>query len=660
MTMRSTSARLRWAAFSAAGSVVALGVHLPFVIGPGGSLLGRVTNGQFYEVQARSLLEGRWDVPPNSIGAERFRVGDRFYEYFGPFPALLRLPVVAVTDRLDGRLSRIAMLLAIGVLLAGVSFLVWHVQGRDADTPVTRRDGVAIALFVFLCGCATPALFLSSWTAVYHEAIAWGAAWSVVSYAFMLGHLRRSTTAPLVFAGVTATFAVLSRASVGLGPVVALAVVAAIRVWRWRRGRSRLPLAAIAAGCAALPLVLSAYVSWAKFGSWTPAPPLDKQDLLLDWPPRLPAMQANDGSLFGPGYAPTILLQYLRPDGFSIDRLFPWFGFSRGPTVVGDAVFEALNPSASIPSGSPVFVLLAASAVVAGTRARRTELVPIAVGAVAGCAGMFLLAFIDHRYLGDALPLMVVAGAVGWTALGQSRRARTRRLLGAGVAITAVWSVWANGSLAYQYQHGWSIGATTASRAQMVRTQLAVHERLTSRPPSRVYLSMPPTVSLPHTLAVTGDCAAVHWSDGREWHPVETTALTGHAFVDLARVNAPRSKGVELASATDRAGTSSVALGASGLVEYRWRPSAPTAKTEVHRSTRAVEGERIEVHLDRAGAFASRVRVTDRRGPLIDVEASLADGALLGRDERVAVTSPPTPICDRLVRLRRYDPAPRP
>lgn len=657
MTVGGSSGPMRWTLASAAGGALALCVHLVFVLGPGGRLLARVTNGQFYEVQARAFLDGRWDVPPDSLGAERFRVGDRFYEYFGPFPAMLRLPVVAATDRLDGRLSRVAMLLAIAVLLAGASFLVWHVQGRDRATPVTRRDAVAIGLFVFLCGCATPALFLSSWTAVYHEAIAWGAAWSVVSYGFTLAHLRRDATAPFVLAGVTATFAVLSRASVGAGPVVALGAVALLRLWR-ARSRSRrghdLRFAAIAAGCALVPLALNAYVSWAKFGSWSPTPPLAKQDRLLDWPPRVPAMQANDGSLFGVGYAPTIVLQYLRPDGFSIDRLFPWFGFSRAPDVVGDAVFEAVNPSASIPSSSPLFVLLGALAVVALVRSRRSDLVPPVVGALAGCMGVLLLAFIDHRYLGDALPLMVVAGAVGWTALRQRQPARRGRLLVAGVTALAVWSVYANAALAYQYQRGWSIDATTPSRAAMVRTQLAVHALVASSPPSRVYERIPRRVPAAHALAVIGACAAVHWSDGREWHPVETTASTGHGFVDIRRLAPVREPGgVELVRATDPTGTSSVVLVPSGRVEYRWRPSDATSATEVHRSTRVSDGETIEVHLDRAGAFASRVHVRDGRGALIDAETPVASASLVAMEERVVVTSPPTPICDRLLRWRK-------
>ncbi len=75
----------------------------------------------FYDAQARSLMHGRLDVPPEVPGFEGFLIDGRTYIYFGPFPSLLRMPVLAVTDRFDGRLTTLSMLLA-AVVLAAASF----------------------------------------------------------------------------------------------------------------------------------------------------------------------------------------------------------------------------------------------------------------------------------------------------------------------------------------------------------------------------------------------------------------------------------------------------------------------------------------------------------------------------------------------------------
>ena len=66
----------------------------------------------FYDTQARSLLNGSWNVPSGSLGIEGFVIHGRTYTYFGPFPALLRIPIFLYTTRLDGRLTAPSMLLA--------------------------------------------------------------------------------------------------------------------------------------------------------------------------------------------------------------------------------------------------------------------------------------------------------------------------------------------------------------------------------------------------------------------------------------------------------------------------------------------------------------------------------------------------------------------
>ncbi len=70
----------------------------------------------FFDHQTRALFDGRWDVPPEVVGFEGFLVDGRTYIYFGPFPSLLRMPVMAVTDRFDGRLTTLSMMLAMAVL----------------------------------------------------------------------------------------------------------------------------------------------------------------------------------------------------------------------------------------------------------------------------------------------------------------------------------------------------------------------------------------------------------------------------------------------------------------------------------------------------------------------------------------------------------------
>src|SRR5690606_10232791 len=98
----------------------------------------------FYDAQARSLFNGRLDVPPEVVGFEGFLIDGKTYIYFGPFPSLLRMPLLAVTDRFDGRLTTLSMLAATAVLAwAGFRLAcVVRAMVRGA-VPVGRREAWA-------------------------------------------------------------------------------------------------------------------------------------------------------------------------------------------------------------------------------------------------------------------------------------------------------------------------------------------------------------------------------------------------------------------------------------------------------------------------------------------------------------------------------------
>ena len=78
---------------------------------------------EFYDAQAQSLLEGRIDVPPDAIGPEAFVHDGKSYGYFGPTPALARLPLEVFMPAMYGRWSRASMLAA--SLLAMLSVLLF-------------------------------------------------------------------------------------------------------------------------------------------------------------------------------------------------------------------------------------------------------------------------------------------------------------------------------------------------------------------------------------------------------------------------------------------------------------------------------------------------------------------------------------------------------
>src|SRR5437016_4838703 len=76
---------------------------------------------EFFDGQAQSLLHGRIDVPLEAIKHERFVRNGKFYGYFGPTPALPRIPLNLLMPGMYGRWSRLSMLLG---SLAGMAALI--------------------------------------------------------------------------------------------------------------------------------------------------------------------------------------------------------------------------------------------------------------------------------------------------------------------------------------------------------------------------------------------------------------------------------------------------------------------------------------------------------------------------------------------------------
>ncbi len=564
------SPRSRFFVACAIGGLFATVIFTWTLLGSG-HFLGQDLFGGFYDAQARSLLHGHWNIPANAALFERFKLDGRYYMYFGPWPALLRMPIIAFTRGLDGRLTRVSMLVAFMVLLVFAARLAWRacvlVRG---DRPATRATFLAAGGFVFAIGCGTPALFLAGRAWVYNEAILWAVAWAVASFYFFVAYLIEPSRRHLAWACATATLALLSRGSVGGGPVAALGVLLALQVIRRvttvRRGnhphvRERasgdvfarwLGVSDAAANQApwpvavalATPVVIYAYVNHSKFGTLFGIP-YDKQDLELANPARRAALAASHGSLFGFRYAPTNLVQYLRPDAIGLERLFPWITFSARPHIIGGVPFDNIEPTVSIPAVATLLVVLAIVGIVATIRAPRPApgnatlgalRVPI-LAAVLATAGLTFVAALAQRYEGDVVPLLVVAGAGGlfWLQASLEHRGRMACSFTTGTVVAmAAWSCWATFSLTLQSQRLYNYFEPTVAREGFVGSQLDVNNALGLGPPSDVQrgamLPKTPGFGLRRTTAplgrffIIGDCAGLYESDGTVWLPIEPTS----------------------------------------------------------------------------------------------------------------------------------------
>lgn len=539
------------------GAILAWVVFLGVLIQDGG-LLHRDTFGNFYDAQADALLHGHWNVDPSEVAFEGFKINGKVYEYFGPVPAIIRMPIEAITHRFHGRLTRLSLLLAETVLLVFAVRLVTAARRASRPrAPTGRLDLALCALFVFAAG-ASSTLFLSGQSWVYHEALLWGAALTVGSLALLADFLESRRTSTLIWSCILAGLALNTRAVTGAGALVALGLVGAVELWRAVRSSetrttqlrtAQLRTVGVVALGLLIPTICYVLVNEARFGSMFGLP-LDKQIVAQIDPQRRLALAANHNSMFGIKFAPTQALQALRPDALHPTRLFPFVDFPTKPsTVIGNAVFDTRDPTSSITSSEPALFLwaLAGLATLGWSRLRRFS--PglrgwglLSGGAAASCAGFLSINFVANRYFTDVLPFLLVAGAVGVDAtvravrrVGQGAAGSTVRLIVVvGTAAVVLFGGWVNASLGLQYHEVIAAGASSSSRARWLSLQLRINNVVGGggvTPGASVFHELPAN-SYRGQIAVIGACEALYRSNGDQWNllegdPTVTVELTG-------------------------------------------------------------------------------------------------------------------------------------
>ncbi len=420
--------------------------------------------GEQYDWQARSLLHGRLDLPAEAKTAESFVFEGRNYIYFGPTPALLRLPF-ALVDAGFGRLTRLFLLLYFAGWLAGAYAMLLHVA-RLARGPDAWPSAGAAVFFTAVAGLGSTMLFLASRAYVYHEAIACGAVFALWSVHGALRWLAAPQGRAWLGALACGILAVQARPPAGLFALGVLGAAALLLTLRPGGPWARCRLAGVAL-LAALGILSFNAVSYLKFRSFEGAPL--RYHVQYD-AKRLAGIRGKNFHVenFRHGFDAYMW----RPD-FSLRPSFPFIALERSLDAdYKDARIDLAEPTLALPFAMPSLWLLAIGGVAAAGRwpAARAPTLALAAGFLPMALALFTAVAISHRYTGDFCPPMVALGAFGLVALdrlpGPARRGAWIALviLGAlGVLVTLAIT------LRFQGEVVWGVPEEFKARYQMLR-----------------------------------------------------------------------------------------------------------------------------------------------------------------------------------------------
>ena len=208
---------------------IAMSLLLWIITTTGGrQIFVREVLGEAYDSQAEHLLRGDAGVDIDAIRPEAMIVDGQARMYFGPFPALLRIPLNLLYPAGRGMWARFSGFCAGVMALFSFAGLIGD-SLRSSSLSSRARNWVGNACVVgFAFG--SPLLFLLGNLSIYNEAVVWGFACSVAALFFACR--CRSVKGPkltgcLLGFSVCAVGALLSRVTFGtslllIAPLLAL------------------------------------------------------------------------------------------------------------------------------------------------------------------------------------------------------------------------------------------------------------------------------------------------------------------------------------------------------------------------------------------------------------------------------------------------------
>src|SRR5215471_11404618 len=104
---------------------------------------------EFYDELGKSMLHGRFDIPPGTLQFEELLIDGHSYGYFGPTPALFRIPLNLLFPSMHGRWARWLVLACCAVSLGAFYSLMRQVRRllrgtADAGLPTQYADGALL------------------------------------------------------------------------------------------------------------------------------------------------------------------------------------------------------------------------------------------------------------------------------------------------------------------------------------------------------------------------------------------------------------------------------------------------------------------------------------------------------------------------------------
>jgi hypothetical protein len=427
---------------------------------------------EFYDAQAQSLLHGRIDVVKEAIDREAFVRNGKYYGYFGPTPALARIPLNVLLPGMYGRWSRFSMWLGSAVILASLMLLFRRLE--ELLQLKGRLWGLLRGTLTVAVALGSTNLFLVMESKVYQEAIMWGSALAFAHAVCLLCFLLDPKGKWLALACAAAFLSFFARVSSGAGTLLALLIVDLALLlpsgrfrefWGVPAVATKRRVVAVLTATLVVSSVLWAGLNYWKFGIWFTSQPLN---ITIDSDPwRMQRTKGDAASLLN---IPMTLPIYFWLPNVEFQAAFPWAWLKPVDRDLAQrypyAHFDGIEPVGSLPFTVPalfVAALAGSGLCFLGGRRQRPGVsgAPLCViqpslrafraplcGAFAGIFLVLTWGYISYRYMQDALPWLALGAAIAVAHIPLAERKWMRHALTGLLLAGTAYGVWVNGAFA--------------------------------------------------------------------------------------------------------------------------------------------------------------------------------------------------------------------
>ena len=477
---------------------------------------------QFYDAQAASLLQGRLDVPPETIGYEAFVYQGKTFGYFGIGPSLLRIPLNFLFPSLWGRWNALFLLAGCITNLLAIYWLYREISrwaGADSShfNGTQRLDGW-FSFLILVFGLGSTNLFLSSHASIYHEPIILGGAFCLSSILAYLKFIRSPSPGPFIGMVLFGFLTFFTRITFGASVLIligALLVILCIQKWlpsfakklkRRMRGASTprgeqgsenlavpggqmlaLDERSLAGYISALLLFfifvigLYAWVNQTKFGTWMDDHSYKNYPAVSSSSERYQRTQG--GKTFFIQNFPMMSSFYFFPLDSQTTKDFPPFLSNRiNQARFPEAHWDWLEATIPVPFSMPFELILACVGLFSLFKVKQSRFMLLLV-LVTALNVLLMLFFnsISQRYEHEFFPFLVLSGTLGFIHLTGKMAALKKPFktaLLAAFLVLGLISIYQSFAITFNDQRTGSFLVTPARRAELQKISSDANQEL--------------------------------------------------------------------------------------------------------------------------------------------------------------------------------------